>query len=275
MKNFNRIYRSILCDVEYAGLYEVNRRTNEIIKISRLPLFFTFDMSPGWLPVPGNRTVWPRVAAAETAWQILGTQSPEFINKFAPKIWSKFVEDGIIKTAYGHRWRHQFGRDQLSLAVAALKTDKTNRQIFISAWDPSCDGLGQPNQPKNIPCPVGFSLNIIGDKLNCTVFMRSSDIFVGLPYDVMNYAMLAQLIANELGIGCSCLSFTLAHAHYYSQHEKYVKTSINDFTTWQNLKFAVPKLTLSQVEKNPEALVDYYKAIPVENFWDPAPNVVE
>ena len=235
-KSFHEAYRGLLSELMNHGVTEVNERTKTEIKMLQGAHSFKLDLSDGRLPVAGNRRYYPHVAAAETAWQFMGTKDPKFILGKAPKLWSKFletetarfggrdaddddevVERQVLKTAYGYRWRHAFGRDQLELAVQELKTNPTNRQLFISAWDPRSDGLGGP-QPKNIPCPVGFTVSRFGNDLHMAVFIRSSDVFVGLPYDVMGYALTADAIAVTVGLRPKSLHFTLAHAHLYKPH---------------------------------------------------------
>lgn len=176
------------------------------------------DLSDERVPIPGNRAYYPKAAAAETAWQLHGTKDPAFMMKHAPRLWEKFIEDGEIKSAYGWRWRHAFGRDQIVDAIIALSNDETSRQCWIQAWDPSSDGLGRKG-PKNIPCPVGFTLNVDANKsLHTCVFIRSSDAYVGLPYDVMNYAMLTAVFARTLNLALGSLHVTLANVHLYEPH---------------------------------------------------------
>jgi len=106
-----------------------------------------------------------------------------------------------------------------------LAKDPSNRQVAIMAWDPGSDGLLAPKK-KNVPCPLGLSLCIVGNKLHMAVYVRSSDVVVGLPYDVMHYALLLDVIYEELfwrmplgsNLTRGSLLMTLAHAHVYDQH---------------------------------------------------------
>lgn len=203
-----------------SAIEETNARTKSAIRVLPEAYSFQVSLANGRLPVPGNRRYSPHIAAAETAWQLMGTRDPQFISSHAPKLWNKFIEDGELKSSYGWRWREAFGRDQLRDAIETLKTDPTSRQVYIASWDPRLDGLGSVGGPKNIPCPVGFTLNIIGGKLNMSVHVRSSDIFLGLPYDVMSYALTMDVIAATLGVPLGAMHFTLAHAHLYETHRR-------------------------------------------------------
>lgn len=307
---FHEAYRGLLSELVNHGVTEVNERTKTEIKMLQGARSFKLDLSDGRLPVAGNRRYYPHVAAAETAWQFMGTKDPKFILGKAPKLWSKFLEDEevtedrgngpvtftkkVLKTAYGYRWRHAFGRDQLELAVQELKTNPTNRQLFISAWDPRSDGLGGP-QPKNIPCPVGFTVSRCRDDLHMAVFIRSSDVFVGLPYDVMGYALTADAIAATVGLRPKSLHFTLAHAHLYKPHWNATRACLTadwsesewrearEFakasTAWaKDVQPNLPGWDIQAILDNPEGYVSIMKALASrtnQNSWDPMPDVIE
>lgn len=293
------LYRRLLAELMDRGVEETNARTGVKIKLLQGGQSFRLDMTNGLLPVPGNRRYFPRVAAAEVAWQLMGTQDPTFIVDKAPRLWEKFIEDGKLKTAYGWRWRHAFGRDQLELLVRALRDDPTNRQLYVSAWDPGSDGLGGP-QPKNVPCPVGFSVSRFGDDLHMSVFLRSSDVFVGLPYDVMGYALTLDAIAASVGCRPATLHFTLAHAHLYEPHWPAVKACLGKLgsSDWYDLERAgtkadyqkaserwpsdcepnLPGWTIDQVLADPDgycATVGRLAKRVSSLAWDPCPVVVE
>ena len=128
-QSMDQAYRELLRELYHNGMYEKNIRTGVDIRMLPGGYSFKLDLSTGKLPVAGNRRYWPKIAAAETAWQFMGTQSPDWILENAPKMWHDFVEDGKLQTAYGYRWREHFGRDQLALAMEELQNNPSNRQI--------------------------------------------------------------------------------------------------------------------------------------------------
>ncbi len=272
-------YRRLLKKVYDHGLTETNARTGVDIKALEGASSFKLDLSNGRLPVAGNRRYWPRVAAAETAWQFMGTQDPEWIISKAPKVWSDFVEDGKLKAAYGYRWRKHFGRDQLAMAIYELSGNPTNRQLFISAWDPSTDGLGGADQPKNIPCPVGFTLSRIENKIHCSVFIRSSDVFVGLPYDVMGYALTLDAIAASCNCAPGTLHFTLAHPHSYAPHNEAIYDCIYGLQKqWTTpVEPNLPGWSVEEIVDSPDTYVAHVKRLAdrvSHCSWNPMPTLV-
>lgn len=250
-EHFGKSYGDLL--FELLGSPEtLNTRTRTRVRTAYGARSFIVDLSKG-LELPGNRAYYPKVAAAEVAWMLMGTKDPAFVMKHAPKLWGKFIEDGELAAAYGHRWRQAFGRDQISWMVSALRRDPSNRQCWVQAWDPRFDGLGYPDQPKNIPCPVGFTANIIDGKLHLALFIRSSDAYVGLPYDTMAYGMLASLIGRELGIPLGTLHITLANVHLYEPHWALAEDDFEHLWRPETLPFTGQ--SLSDVEFNPESFV--------------------
>jgi thymidylate synthase len=248
-------YKNVLELAIDSDIIEQNKRTEENIKVIGHPISTVVDLRNNLVPTIGLRKTFPKSAAAEIAWFLSGTQDPAFIQKYAP-FWDKFVEKengkDVIKSSYGYRWRNHFGRDQIGDAIAALKEDPTNRRVYISAWDAKEDGLLTKDQ-LNVPCPVGFNLTIINGKLNSTITLRSSDIFVGLPYDVMGHAYLMDAIATSLNVDLGFMGVSLNHAHLYEAHWDHTLEALKQ-------PFIVPKLKLpgksvEEITSNPDKYV--------------------
>lgn len=251
--DFSAVYKTLLWRLLSGhAVTEHNERTGVNILASLCPVHFNIDLSNGFLPVCGIRKTYPRTAAAEVAWFVLGSKDISFIREYAP-IWDKFVEeDGVtVAGAYGHRWREQFGRDQLAKAIEALKANPSDRRVVVMAWDASQDGLGNPS--KNVPCPIGYTLSIVNGRLNSAIILRSSDVFVGLPYDVMGHALLMQAIATSLGVKLGVMSVTLAHPHLYEVHEAMALEALQSETVVGCI--AMPTWSIEDIEEDPHGYV--------------------
>jgi len=220
-KSFGTVYRKLLRDLldKDHAIVEVNKRTKTRVAILPGAQAFQLDLQDGRLPLNGLRRTYPRTAATEIAWFLKGARDVAWLEERNVRIWSDFAEkNGEVANAYGYRWRSAFGRDQIDAAVETLKRDPSSRQVYVTAWSGRSDGLGKKG--KNFPCPVGFTLNIINNQLHSTLMMRSSDVFVGLPYDVMGHAMLMAILAGWIDkrLTLGTMSVTLAHAHMYQDH---------------------------------------------------------
>jgi thymidylate synthase len=259
------------------GPEELNERTGHRIKQVPGGASFKLPLMDKMLPVPGVRKVYPRTAAAEIAWFLSGSQDSTWIRKYA-KIWDKFVEDDgkTIAAAYGYRWRRHFNRDQIGRAVDALLDNPSDRRVFISAWDPASDGLGLPG--KNVPCPVGFTFSLCAGELHSSLFIRSSDVFVGLPYDVMGHALLMGLMAETLGSRLGTMHVTLAHPHVYDSHWEMVKECQANAVGPINSIPLPTGWTIDDVAVDPDGYVQAVAEAARQVEWpefDPRPEVIE
>lgn len=287
---FYDVYGALLAWTFQAPV-EANERTGTRVRVGRGGTAFRVDLSDGLLPTIGYRKTFPKSAAAEVAWYVRGEQDADFIRKYAP-LWDKFVEpiqyrvfeddvfvghdtfDGV-KSAYGYRWRRHFGRDQLRLAIEALRKDPSDRRVYVSAWDPAEDGLGAQGQ-KNVPCPTSFTFSVTGGELHSSLFLRSSDVFVGLPYDVMGHALLMDAVAHELRIRPGVMHVTLAHAHLYESHWDLTAEALRQEPVVPAMQ--LPGWSLSQIEREPDDYVIRYAEEAKQFTWpaySPRPEVIE
>lgn len=258
---FPAIHRQLMIGMTTGGgiAIEENKRTGERVRVVPGGVNFGFWLGD-FLPVINSRKTHPATAAAELAWFLMGTQDLSWLQKYT-KIWDGFRETdtNIVSGAYGYRWRDHFRRDQIRDAIQALRDDPSSRRVMISAWDPGEDGLTSQGQ-RNIPCPCSFTLNIVGGKLHTSMFLRSSDMYVGLPYDVMNHALLLAAFCEELQVPPGYITFTLAHAHMYEKHYHMACEGIE-----KELLLSPPPLialnsySITDIEEEPDVFVDYYK----------------
>ena len=267
---FDEQYITLLKRIMNDGYIEFNNRTQTEIKaLPQRTLVFNLI---NHIPVVGARKIFPHVAAAELAWTLQGTQDTTFIKKYS-KMWNKFEDEpNKVLTAYGYRWRTQFGRDQLMEAIEALRKDRSNRQVWVTAWDAATDGLNNIGKRKNMPCILGFMLNTIGNKLNMMVVLRSSDTVVGLPYDVLMYSFLLCALAKSIGVPTGKIFFALNHAHIYSAHYTIVQRMINSFEKYAIMKrpidqefvpqaIPIPQHSVEQIIANPDDYVNEIKQL--------------
>jgi thymidylate synthase len=296
---FYNSYVELLEQLVDSPYEETNERTGHKIRMLRGAFDFSVELGCDRLPVPGVRRVFPASAAAEVAWFALGTKDPGFINRHAP-LWRKFVEDdGTIPAAYGYRWRRHFGRDQLALAVGGLAANPSDRQLVVSAWDPGSDAMGT-TVLKNVPCPVMFTLSSTpradftwGREVHATVLVRSSDCFVGLPYDVMGYCLLIKLIVSELrareaagtrddggfvGWQPGSVHFTLAHPHLYDSHFDMARDALASAHVVDEPALPGYDWTIGEVERRPDDYVRHVRALAEfadQPEFNPLPEVIE
>jgi len=208
--NFTVVYGEALQHVLAYGSKQFNERTNTEIR-SWHGYSFRWDMN--YVPLSMQRKMFLGTMAAEVAWMLSGDTSIHWLKKYT-SIWDAFADDKEqIPTAYGHRWRKSFGVDQIQNIIDKLKADPSSRQQVLMSWDPRADNVVAAS---NVPCPYTAVINIIDNKLNIHLTLRSNDVFFGLPYDVGMYTMLGQAFAKELDVEVGEMFYSIAHMHIYS-----------------------------------------------------------
>lgn len=144
----------------------------------------------------------PAFAIAEVVWILRGRQDSSFLNYWNPKL-PRFSGDGpTYDGAYGYRLRHQFGRDQLEGAAAALRGSPDTRQVVLQIWDPRADLPLPSGAPASadVPCNVCSLLKVREHKLEWTQILRSNDLFLGVPYNFIQFTSLQEVLAGWLGV---------------------------------------------------------------------------
>lgn len=195
---------SVMNRVRLSG-HEVSPRGQNVLELNHYTS--VIDMRYPVLRDPLRKLNY-RFMAAEALWIIEGSDKLEDLIRYNPNM-AAFSDDGVtLSGAYGPRIR-----DQIWYVVSKLTEDRDTRQATLSIWRPN------PSSSKDIPCTVAIDFKIRDDKLNLHVFMRSSDIWLGLPYDVFSFSCVAYLVCSILsGVSPGTLYLTAASSHLYEEH---------------------------------------------------------
>jgi thymidylate synthase len=189
------------------------------------------DLSHPVVLVPARKLSYAFLAA-EALWILAGDDRVETIAPYNPNI-AKFSDDGVrFAGAYGAPIVAQF-----DYVVGKLLDDRDTRQAVMTIWRPN------PPPSKDIPCTVAIGFDVYGGRLNCHVTMRSSDLWLGLPYDVFTFSMLAAKVAcvyNNVrrtvdgdettapGIELGWLHLTAWSSHLYARDFEAAKSCVDD-----------------------------------------------
>jgi len=265
MTQFDELYRAGILKIMNEGFDEYNERTGHHTKI--IP-GLTFELDKGF-PLLTLRKIPIKLFVAEQIWFIMGSKNPDdFVNKFT-KIWQDFTEqDGTIPAAYGYRWRHAFGRDQLGLLVEHLKGAPGSRHGVVITWDPREDGLGNPAAKKNVPCPFTWTANVIANKLHIHSVVRSNDMMLGCPHDVAGFYLLLCILAAKLGVKPGKLTHTISNAHIYDIHYKQAWELVERTNDHPPIHFEAQENYYDRAESGDELLVTEITKL-LENSYKP------
>ncbi len=142
----------------------------------------------------------PAFGLVEFIWIITGNNESRVLNYWNPGL-PKYSGTGEkYHGAYGFRLRHEFGLDQIKRAFEVLVHAPETRQAVLQIWRPEIDmpkGDGDPVS-QDIPCNVMSLLKVRDGRLHWTQIMRSNDIMRGLPYNIIQFTMLQEVMAGWL-----------------------------------------------------------------------------
>ncbi len=195
--------------------------------------------------------------AAEAWWILSGRNDVASIVPYSKKI-AEFSNDGIrFDGAYG-----PMIVDQLRYVVDTLHLDPHTRQAVAGIWRPN------PRPSKDFPCTLSAQWMIREDgcnipRLHCFDTMRSSDSWLGIPYDWFNFTMLSAYIAialrhrqamvgNKPNIQLGALHLTAASQHLYMQNVEGAKITMANGVMYKQYK----SLQLENFN-HPEELIDF------------------
>jgi len=159
----------------------------------------------------------PAFALAEVFWILSGSNDAHLINYWNPSLPKFAGNDDYYHGAYGYRLRKQFGVDQIERAYVALKNMPESRQVVIQTWDPKTDLPNEDGAPvsPDIPCNICSILKVRNGRLEWLQIMRSNDFYLGMPYNVIQFTMLQELLAGWLGVDVGAYHQVSDSLHIY------------------------------------------------------------
>jgi thymidylate synthase len=176
-------------------------------------------------------------------------------------------EYGELGPVYGYQWRHwptpDGGEiDQIQKAIDMIKTNPDSRRIIVSAWNVAeIDEMAKAGLP---PCHTLFQFYVADGKLDCHLYQRSADTFLGVPFNIASYSLLTMMIAQVTGLEAGEFVHTIGDAHIYLNHLDQVEEQLS----------RTPK-TLPTMHINPEvkSIFDFTFEDFVLKDYDPYPAI--
>lgn len=220
-------------------------RNGEVL--SQFGFMIQFEDISKAFPLLTTKKVFFRGIVEELLWFLRGSTDANELKNKNVNIWNRNssreyldsiglnnYREGELGPVYGWQWRKfgkkygdqgapdsNMGSDQIKLILIELLKDNNSRRAVLSAWNPEdLDKMALP------PCHILYIFNKTSSGLSCLLTMRSSDLFLGLPFNIASCALLTIIIAHILHIKASKISISICDAHIYMEHIEQVKTQI-------------------------------------------------
>lgn len=156
-----------------------------------------------------NRKLNQEIGAKETLQLVGQTSDPEAMVNIS-KTFVQFTDGGIFHGSYGNR---VYGN--LTKLVALLQKDSFTRQAVLTIFDSNKDLNADV---KDVPCTLSLQYFVRDNKLIARTSMRSNDVYLGMPYDFVQFIGLQGAIAKSLGIEMGSYFHTVGSLHLYEKH---------------------------------------------------------
>jgi len=208
-----------------------------------------FDLTENTIPILTTKKVAWKTCAKELFWFLKGTTNNNLLNNVNVHIWDgngsrefldsrnlKHLEVNDLGPVYGHQWRHYNaeykdfntdyagkGVDQIKYIIDCLKdpVERYSRRLIMTAWNPQ-----QIDQMALPPCHVLAQFNVIGNKLSCSLYQRSGDVGLGVPFNIASYSLLTHILAKHCGLVAKEFVYYLGNSHIYDDHIEELKQQI-------------------------------------------------
>lgn len=158
----------------------------------------------------------------ELLWFLQGDTNIRYLKENGVSIWDEWAdENGDLGPVYGRQWRDFGGVDQIETLVEMIRKSPDSRRLIVSAWNP-------PDVPQMAlpPCHTMWQVRILGGKLHLQLYQRSADMFLGVPFNIASYALLAVMLAHVTGYEPGDFIHSIGDAHIYSNHMEQVQTQL-------------------------------------------------
>lgn len=185
-----------------------------------------FHLSDGF-PLLTTKKLHLKSIIYELLWFLRGETNVHWLQENGVRIWNEWAaEDGSLGPIYGYQWRHwpdyKGGHiDQIQRAVDTIKNNPDSRRIVVTAWN-----VAQIDEMALPPCHMFFQFYVAGGKLSLQMYQRSADTFLGVPFNIAEYALLLMMMAQVTGLEPGDFVHTTGDTHIYLNHVEQIKLQL-------------------------------------------------
>lgn len=223
-----------------------------------------YDLAAGF-PALTTKKLHFRSIIHELLWFLQGDTNIKYLRENGVTIWDEWADaDGNLGPVYGSQWRSWKGadgrtHDQIKAVMEGIRKNPDSRRLIVNAWN-----VGEIDKMALPPCHALFQFYVANGKLSCQLYQRSADVFLGVPFNIVSYALLTMMVAQVTNLQPGEFVHTLGDAHLYLNHIEQAK-----------LQLSRDPRALPQMKLNP-AVKDLF-AFRYEDFtlegYDPHPAI--
>lgn len=214
----------------------------------------------------------------ELIWFLNGDTNTQWLKDNGVSIWDEWADDnGDLGPLYGKQWTAWPTKDggsinQIDYVVNCLKNNPDSRRILFHGWNVEYlpdESVGPQENVKQgrmalPPCHLLYQFYVADNRLSAQLYIRSSDSFLGLPYNTASLALLVHMLAQQCDLAVGEVIVTTGDSHIYSNHIEQVNTQLSREPR------ALPTLT---IKRKPASIYDYVFEDFVLEGYNPHPSI--
>ncbi|GAB3312286.1 thymidylate synthase [Haliea atlantica] len=238
---------------------------------------FRHDLADGF-PLLTTKKLHLKSIINELLWFLSGNTNVRWLQERGVSIWNEWAtESGDLGPVYGAQWTAWPTRDggsinQIDYVVDCLRNNPDSRRILFHGWNVEYlpDESVSPRENARAgrmalpPCHLLYQFWVAQGRLSALLYIRSSDSFLGLPYNTASLAVLTLMLAQQCDLEPGEIIINTGDSHIYSNHMSQVR---------EQLSRAPRRLPRLEILRRPDSIYDYC----FEDFrlvdYDPWPNI--
>lgn len=183
----------------------------------------------------------PAFAIAEVVWMLRGRNDAGFLTAWNRSLPIYAGDGAALDGAYGERLRTRFGFDQLARAASVLRSSPEQRQVVLQIWDPRSDMpfASGVSRSQDVPCNIVSILKVVEGRLEWSQIMRSNDLIRGLPYNLVQWTTIQEVVAGWAGLELGSYLHVSDSLHIYdNDRESHAAVSSVDVRSVSDLRLS-------------------------------------
>jgi len=222
---------------------------------------FRHDLADGF-PLLTTKKLHLRSIINELIWFLRGDTNVRWLHENGVTIWDEWATDeGDLGPIYGAQWTAWPTRDggsinQIDYVVDCLRNNPDSRRILFHGWNVEYLPDERLSPQDNVragrmalpPCHLLYQFYVARGTLSSQLLIRSSDSFLGLPYNTASLAVLTMMLAQQCDLEPGEIVICTGDSHIYSNHLDQVR---------EQLSRAPRPLPRLDILRRPDSVYDY------------------
>jgi thymidylate synthase len=252
------VYLQLLRDIMDNGVKKGDRTGTGTISVFGRQI--RHNLAEGF-PLLTTKKLHFKSIANELIWFLSGDTNVKWLNENGVSIWNEWADEaGDLGPIYGKQWTAWPTRNgsinQIDYVLATLRNNPDSRRILFHGWNPEYLPDESMSPHDNVkagrmalpPCHLLYQFYVADGKLSAQLYIRSSDSFLGLPYNIASLALLTHLLAHQSDLTPHEIVVSIGDLHAYSNHLSQINTQLEREVR------PLPKLVIN---RKPDSIYDY------------------